>query len=353
MTTGTTSSFTTTDAASKIGARFQVAVVGISLIAVALLVFQSDAGIADVTKIATGYGIGVSSIVAVLIVARFVWFRLRDRRHPNAEEQADPMVWYRAYLAQVRWSDITIALIGLIVTVSCFTVYKATVVGSEGYGFDGLFIAWDRALFGGNDPWVLTHAMLPSAFATKVIDILYHPVFLPMIIGYTVCVTAHSKPALRYTYITAYLVSFVFIGMISADALHSAGPIYDGVLFGDGTTFAPLIDRLAAQNGAAGPFSAVLAQDYLLQLNERDVAGLGGGISAMPSMHIVLAFLWVFAAFHLHRILGVVVTIYATVIWFGSVHLGWHYFVDGLVGLIMLAVIWYAAGRTFGLYGRA
>ncbi|MEO0904421.1 MAG: phosphatase PAP2 family protein [Pseudomonadota bacterium] len=327
--------------------RFQKVVVAIALVAALLMITLSDAGIAAVADVALGYGFGIASIVIALLLIQFLWARLRQ---PSGE---NPTAWYRAYAAQIRWCDIIASLLALTVTVSCFTVYKGTVVGSGGYGFDAMFIAWDRAIFAGNDPWVLTHSVLPSAFGTKVIDILYHPTFLPMVIGFIVCIATQAKTALRYTYMTAYLTSFVIIGMISASALHSAGPIYDGALFGDGQTFAPLIARLAEQNAEAGPFSAVFAQDYLLRLNEEGVTGFGGGISAMPSMHIVLAFLWVFAAYHLHRALGVIVTLYALVIWFGSVHLGWHYFVDGLVGLIMLALIWYVAGRTFGLYGRA
>ena len=90
-----------------------------------------------------------------------------------------------------------------------------------------------------------------------------------------------------------------------------------------------------------------------MRLNELGVSGLGGGISAMPSMHIVLAFLWVLPVWHLNRVLGAIITFYALIIWIGSVHLGWHYFVDGLVGVAVLGPIWYAAGRAFGLYGRA
>lgn len=321
----------------------------IAAVAALLLAVQSDASFGAVLEVATGYGVGVILIVAILLLGQFIWARVRQTRNAGGD---NPMAWYRAYLAQVRWVNIAVSTIGLIITISCFTVYKGTVVGAGGYGFDAMFIAWDRALFAGQDPWVLTHAVLPSAFATKIIDILYHPTFLPMVLGFLVCIAASGRPALRYTYMTAYLVSFVIIGMITANALHSAGPVYDGALFGDGQTFEPLIARLATQNEAAGPFSAVFAQEYLLRLNEEGRTGFGGGISAMPSMHIVLAFLWVFAAYHLSRLLGVCVTLYAGVIWFGSVHLGWHYFVDGLVGVVMLAAIWYAAGRSFGLYGR-
>ena len=351
MTIQSTSSFADAGDNARVSARFRRVVLVVALFAALLTGLRSDAGVGAVLEVAIGYGIGISLIVAVLLLVQFIWLRLQDKR--SMPTDADPMDWYRAYLGRIKWGDIAAALIALIVTVSCFTVHKGTVVGSGGYGFDAMFIAWDRAIFAGNDPWVLTHAILPSAFATKVIDIIYHPAFLPMVLGYILCVAAQGKPALRYTYMTAYLASFVLIGMISASALHSAGPIYDGTLFGDGETFQPLVGRLSAQNEIAGPFSAVFAQGYLLQLNELNSSGLGGGISAMPSMHIVLAFLWVFAAFHLNRTLGIVVTIYALIIWFGSVHLGWHYFVDGLVGVIILALIWYVAGRSFGLYGRA
>ncbi len=353
MTTDTTSPQTADTMDSHFGGRFQMVVALIAATSVLLLVLQSDAGIGPVLAVASGYALGISLVVAAWLLAQFIWLRVQQKRRTSGQTPDDPMAWYRSYLATIRWGDILAALIALIVTVSCFTVYKSTVVGAEGYGFDAMFIAWDRALFGGQDPWVLSHAVFPTPFLTKIIDFIYHPAFLPMVLGYTVCIAAQGRPALRYTYMVSYLASFVMIGMVMASALHSAGPVYDGVLFGDGTTFAPLVERLAAQNEVAGPFSAVFAQGYLFRLNELGVSGLGSGISAMPSMHIVLAFLWVLPAWHLNRVLGAIVTLYALVIWVGSVHLGWHYFVDGLVGVAVLGPIWYAAGRAFGLYGRA
>ena len=351
MTSQTTSPRAAPATDHPLGGRFQTVVGGIAAVAVLLLVLRSDAGFAPVLDVAAGYALGISLVVAIWLLVQFIWIRVQQKRRTAASPE-DPLAWYRAYVAAIRWGDILVALLALIITVSCFTVYKGTVVGSDGYGFDAMFIAWDRALFGGQDPWVLSHEVLSAPALTKLIDFLYHPAFLPMVLGYTVCVAAQGRTALRYTYMTSYLASFVIIGMIMAGALHSAGPVYDGVLFGDGATFGPLIDRLAAQNEAAGPFSAIFAQGYLLRLNELGGSGLGGGISAMPSMHIVLAFLWVLPAWHLNRVLGAIVTVYATVIWIGSVHLGWHYFVDGLVGVALLVPIWYVAGRIFGLYGR-
>jgi hypothetical protein len=38
-------------------------------------------------------------------------------------------------------------------------------------------------------------------------------------------------------------------------------------------------------------------------------------------------------------------TAYALMIWIGSVHLGWHYATDGLVGVLMMLGLWKAAGH--------
>ena len=96
--------------------------------------------------------------------------------------------------------------------------------------------------------------------------------------------------------------------------------------------------------------SALRLQGYLLAIHEARATGIGGGISAMPSMHVVLAALWAFAGWHLSRVLGAVLTVYTALIWVGSVHLGWNYAVDGIVSLAVLAGIWAVAGRAIGLY---
>jgi hypothetical protein len=69
-----------------------------------------------------------------------------------------------------------------------------------------------------------------------------------------------------------------------------------------------------------------------------------GGISAMPSLHVALAVLFACAGFACHRAAGWAMTAFAFVIWFGSVHLGWHYAVDGLIGGALAVVLWKVAG---------
>jgi hypothetical protein len=71
---------------------------------------------------------------------------------------------------------------------------------------------------------------------------------------------------------------------------------------------------------------------------------LGAGISAMPSMHIAMA-CWAALALRAYsRKMQWVGWTYVGLIWFGSVHLGWHYFTDGVVGALGALVVWQLAG---------
>ena len=87
----------------------------------------------------------------------------------------------------------------------------------------------------------------------------------------------------------------------------------------------------------------------------------------MPSVHNGLAALFALAASRLNRIAGWALWAYAALIWLGSIHLGWHYALDGIVGIALTYGIWIVcgahrrcsrhaagfrpAGRRFGLSG--
>ena len=68
------------------------------------------------------------------------------------------------------------------------------------------------------------------------------------------------------------------------------------------------------------------------------------GISAFPSMHNAVAALLALAAWRVSRPLGAAMTLFAVMILAGSVHLGWHYAVDGYAGILVAVVCWRLAG---------
>jgi hypothetical protein len=328
--------------------RYRLIAGAVSLCALILLVSSADNPWPALATFAPVYFNTMALPPLALLILHLLATRFRALIHPKSRQKWQDQNGYAGYFGNLALLDIAVALASITLTISCFTVYKAQVVGASGYHYDAALIAVDRAIFFGSDPWRLTHQLFSDAKTTALIDKFYHPAFLPMLLGYVVCVFSKSLPTLRYTYMTAYIASFLLIGMVAASLMNSAGPIYDGLLFGDGQTFADLNATLRAQAAEVGGLYSQTGQTYLLTAYQDQVVKLGSGISAMPSMHIVMAFLWVFAAFTINKKLGTVVLIYGLFIWAASVHLGWHYFSDGLVGLAMLCVIWWALARFIG-----
>ena len=67
-----------------------------------------------------------------------------------------------------------------------------------------------------------------------------------------------------------------------------------------------------------------------------------GEISAMPSMHNASALLFALAGYQVNRFWGWVLTVHATLIFIGSIHLAWHYAVDSYFAWGLTLVIWFA-----------
>jgi TRAP-type C4-dicarboxylate transport system permease small subunit len=64
----------------------------------------------------------------------------------------------------------------------------------------------------------------------------------------------------------------------------------------------------------------------------------------MPSIHVASTLLYALAARRSSRTLALIATGYCLIILLGSIHLGWHYAVDGEVSLLAVPLIWWLSG---------
>ena len=64
----------------------------------------------------------------------------------------------------------------------------------------------------------------------------------------------------------------------------------------------------------------------------------------MPSLHIAMATLFALVGWTIDRRLGIAATLFAVGIFIGSIHLGWHYAVDGYVSAPATVMLWLLAG---------
>jgi len=61
-------------------------------------------------------------------------------------------------------------------------------------------------------------------------------------------------------------------------------------------------------------------------------------------MHIAAALLFALAGWQLNRKLGIALFIFVSLILLGSVHLAWHYAIDGYAGIAIALIAWWVSG---------
>lgn len=257
--------------------------------------------------------------------------------------------WHQDRFVSLLWPPLLFASL-----LASFNSFKQMVLPIAGFTWDPMLAAADKALFLGVDPWRVTHALFGSAEMTAFIDRSYHGWFVPMSLGLIACAfMPGSTFRLRTQYMLSYIGVWIGIGSVAAFLMPSAGPCFYENYVGNHASFNELLQRLAwAQSESGSTMTSLNNQAMLLRLHGADKLIVGGGISAMPSVHNGLAFLFALAAFRLHRGIGWFVAGYAVLIWIGSIHLGWHYALDGLIAFVMTYAIWIVCGRIAAVLDR-
>lgn len=228
------------------------------------------------------------------------------------------------------------------VVISCYTVVKTTIGHAFPFSYDLDFYNLDKYIHFNIAPWKITHYIFNSPYATLALNFLYNIWFF--IIWLTLFAITISKHKIREQYIISFILVWVIGGNILAILLSSAGPCYFEYIVSQ-----PLYQELFEILNQQDKF---LYEQYNLNIWVLNIQAflwdnhlingveMGSGISAMPSMHVSMSVLGALATYRINRYLGYFMWLYALTIQIGSVHLGWHYAVDGYVGAIFTICIW-------------
>ena len=235
-----------------------------------------------------------------------------------------------------------------IVLLPFFSKMKAAIPLFNEYTWDNAFIAWDRALFFGYDAWEILQPVLGYPYITALLALLYQLWFLLLYVGIFFFAFGSINPDLRRQFFLSYILSWTVIGGAMATWLASVGPCFVGPMLGD-----PRFDAQMAYLYNANetvPVMVLPVQEMLLEWYNKDSSGLGSGITAMPSMHVAIAFLFYLAMRQISPRAGMFFGAFFATIWISSIHLAYHYAVDGLVSVIALLAIWWIAGLIIRLW---
>ncbi|RBW62051.1 phosphatase PAP2 family protein [Ruegeria sp. A3M17] len=239
----------------------------------------------------------------------------------------------------VKLVDGTICFVALAVLANTFTLLKNLISDFVPFFLDPTFAELDRMLHGGFDVWILLWPVFGYPFVTTVINVAYHIWFLLIYLLAFVAAYDRRDPERGMVYLVAFALTFIIGGNVLATLFSSVGPVYFEA-FGFGDTFSEQVHKLESLNEIS-PVWALNVHKILL--TNYNTEGVIRGISAMPSMHVASSVLMALFAFRYSRWLGWAFTVFALVIQIASVHLAWHYAVDGYFGALVALVCWYVA----------
>ncbi|SBS29725.1 hypothetical protein MAQ5080_01483 [Marinomonas aquimarina] len=247
--------------------------------------------------------------------------------------------------------NLIIILCFVSVVFSIYTTTKQFIPNLVPFYLDPFLVKADYYLHFNNHPWELTHKLFNTSFLSGTLNLFYNLWFFFFWIFLMYFCFSKSRESLRKNSIITFLLCWVINGNILAILFSSAGPCYYDNLYQNSAPFGALFEVLNAQNLELVQNNHFLGiwslniQDLLWQSYISGSSTFGGGISAMPSMHVSVATLMALSLANMNRILGLLGWLYLIIILIGSVHLGWHYALDGYISILTTVAIWYAVKK--------
>ena len=255
----------------------------------------------------------------------------------------------RALAADVKWIFTKPAIfINALPVVIAIVLYNKAILDLKpqipflnSFKWDETFMQMDRALHFGVDPWRILQPIMGYPIITFIACLLYNLWFIALFGTMIWFAFQKQSSELRTRFFLSYMLIWWIGGGLMAVYFSSAGPcFYDRI----GLTPDPYADLMAYLRSANThyPIFSLPTQDLLWDGYTGKSDPLG--ISAFPSMHNGNAALFALTFRRMNKYLGWFFAAYAGVILITSVHLAWHYAVDGYAAILISIVTWHLCG---------
>ena len=266
-------------------------------------------------------------------------------RDPNVSLY-QPAAWQASMSEELRLDRIVGYLLFALLFIPFMSAYaklkRSIPFWLGGFQWDGRLAEADRLLHGGTHPWELIQPLVGTPIFTALIDSAYY-LWFPILILTVTGFAWLPGSRLRIRFFTTFFLTWSVLGIGLATLLSSAGPCYFSQVVAGSDPYAPLMQYLNNVS-ASHDLTALYVQDYLWTGYTTGSYPIEG-ISAMPSLHVAMATLMWCAMRPVHRLAGLAYLVFLACILLGSVHLGWHYALDGYVSILLVCVLWWLSGR--------
>jgi hypothetical protein len=236
------------------------------------------------------------------------------------------------------------------VTACAFSYLKAVIPELQPFYLDPVLHAWDQQLHFGVEPWRILQPLLGYTWVTYFINLGYAMWFFVLQAALVLQSAATGDRRMRMQFLLTMALAWALIGCLAATLMSSAGPCYYALVVGGFDPYASLMAYLrgVGDNVVIGdaklPFAALVLQDMLWQSSVSGDHGIAKGISAAPSMHVASSWIIARLCWTMGRKAKIAGSLFFALIFIGSIHLGWHYAVDGYIAIVIVWALWRAVG---------
>lgn len=237
--------------------------------------------------------------------------------------------------------DMALVLLLMTTLAAAYTSLKVQVPLINGANWDQDFAAADRVIGIGVDPNVFLITVLgggPSWLAQS-IDMYYYA-FVTMFVVFAAWYLTDPRQEYRVAFAAGWVLIWG-LGAVLYVAFPSRGPVFfTRNLWQEIAAVFPFAASL--QSALLGNYTALVGGETRHIVHEY-------GVAAMPSLHVAThAYLWIWAR-RIGSHLAPLFLAMTLMTWIASVATGWHWVVDGLVGLLMA---WSATNVVLWLMNR-
>jgi hypothetical protein len=281
-----------------------------------------------------------STSIAITIISTLLtifWWVLR-----LARAQADtPLRIIRSRLKQ-RAPYLLLPAIVFPLFLASYTAVKTAIPFLAGYSWDPFWADADRLLFG-QDAWRIAYSWLGTSAALP-LEWFYTVAWGLTLMFILALVPLNAAPRFTTMFYSAMMATWLLGGVAFAYLFSAAGPVFAHLTNSNPhDQFADLRVFLGSSLPPSSPIR--LTQTYLASALQSHVAVKGGGISAMPSMHLGVASTYVFAAKRTRWFAPAM--LFWLTIFVASAYFGYHYWIDGIAAVLLAAVLWRVSEAIF------
>lgn len=207
------------------------------------------------------------------------------------------------------------------------------------------FAAWDKWIHFGSYPHQYIIPLVNRLNLGIFLDRAYYGWLVVMTMVAWFCIFADMRLHRRLRFLWVYFLSWALLGTLAATIFSSAGPLFYATFFNAVDNPYEFITVNMRGLHQQSSLFADTARRLLLRWHNNSTLFDPNAISAMPSMHIALCWLFVLYAREFGKMQCLVALGFCAVIFTGAVYFGFHYAVDGYVSIMAVSLLWWGMGK--------